>query len=343
MSKQGVFINDMNDLRPGKIVSKGNEELEEAYPDLREEKGESIDRRHLQEVEGIYSDNDNKETDPLYQESEDGNMNNAESQNEMDQIHANPDYYDDAMNGPSQEPNQHPRRQAVNEFRICYSRPKFPRRNLTTERLAEPKKPVVVTNPFLYSDFRGMIHADNAEAIDNINGPQTMYGNGFNSRGFSQSDPFQTGMSQNLKGRKKFSTSVKEMFPMPEFNTYLSCPTKKKDRRKLKKPHTAAVGFRQRRFQPSMGDPMGDMGPTNDDHQKEHMSSAFSQTSTKNFGMGQTGSLSKRGMKPSVFDDEMNEIQESMKALDQFDQKHGEIKRKAGYPKIMYKKDMKGF
>lgn len=101
-----------------------------------------------------------------------------------------------------------------------------------------------MTNPFLYSDFRGMLHADYQEALENMDSTHNRNPSMSSKRPFTSSDGFQTGMGQNLKGRKKFSESVKEMFPMPEFNTYLSQPTKKKDRKKVRKPHTAAVNFR---------------------------------------------------------------------------------------------------
>jgi len=91
-----------------------------------------------------------------------------------------------------------------------------------------------------------MIHADYQEALQNLDVqeeyPKTMS----LKRGFGQSNPSQTGTSLNLRGKKKFSESVKEMFPMPEFNSYLSDPTKKKERRKIRKPHTAAIGFRSK-------------------------------------------------------------------------------------------------
>jgi hypothetical protein len=57
---------------------------------------------------------------------------------DMDASHSNQRYYSDALHGPSGD-QQYLMKPSVNEFRICYSRPKFPRRNLTTERLAEPK------------------------------------------------------------------------------------------------------------------------------------------------------------------------------------------------------------
>lgn len=172
------------------------------------------------------------------------NIQEENLQQKMEGVQQNPQHYTEGMNNPSENIPQNTRRQILNEFRICYSRPKFPRKNKTTERLAQPKKPIRVTNPFLYSDFRGMIHADYQEALENIdvqgNYPKTMSMNS----GFGQSNLSQTRMSINLRGKKKFSASVKEMFPMPEFNSYLSDPTKKIERKKTRKPHTAAMGLR---------------------------------------------------------------------------------------------------
>lgn len=212
-----------------------------------QEEANTIDRRNLEEVEDIYSeDNANKETDNLYEEIDDrdGKEESPVQQN-MQEVQSNPQFYDEEINQNSEQKPQNTRRQAMNEFRVWYARPKFPKRNPTTERLAIPKKPHVVTNPFLFSDFRGMIHADYKEALDNLD-VQDDYNPGVTAskRGFASSNPSQTGMSINLKGKKKYSESVKEMFPMPEFNTYLSDPTKKKERMKRKKPHTAAIGFR---------------------------------------------------------------------------------------------------
>jgi hypothetical protein len=207
----------------------------------------TIDRRNIHDVQEIYSDEEQKETDNLYEEVDethhkDKDYNQNLVQSSMRGTHADPQYYHDVLNGPTYE-QQNLRKPSANEFRICYSKPKFPRRNLTTERLAEPKKQPIVTNPFMYSDFRGMIHADYQEAIENMDVQPTYAGKTDNRLFGGLSDASQTGMS-NLRSRKKYSESVKEMFPMPEFNTYLSQPTKIKDRRKLNKPYTAAIGFR---------------------------------------------------------------------------------------------------
>lgn len=207
----------------------------------------TIDRRNIHDVKEIYSDDEQKETDNLYEEVDEvHHTNKAHDQklieSNMGEMQADPQYYHDVLNGPTYE-QQNLRKPSANEFRICYSRPKFPRRNLTTERLAEPKKQPIVTNPFMYSDFRGMIHADYQEAIENMDVQSAFPGKTENRFFGGLSDPSQTGVS-NLRSRKKYSESVKEMFPMPEFNTYLSQPTKKKDRRKLQKPYTAAIGFR---------------------------------------------------------------------------------------------------
>jgi hypothetical protein len=160
---------------------------------------QSIDRRNIQDVAEIYSqEGDHKETDNLYEEMDDPRQDYENSQKD----------YDDVMNGPREEKqNSHPR-QAVNEFRICYSRPKFPRRNLTTERLAQPKKKAMIANPFLYSDFRGMLHADYQEALENID--IVPYAPSM-SRPFTPNDGFQTGLSQGVKSTKNFSENFNEM------------------------------------------------------------------------------------------------------------------------------------
>ena len=207
----------------------------------------TIDRRNIHDVQEIYSEDDHKETDHLYEEmdevhEQDYPQEQQSNHQNIDEVHSDPQYYNESLNGPSNN-DQHLRKPSTNEFRICYARPKFPRRNLTTERLAEPKKQPIVTNPFMYSDFRGMIHADYQEAIENMDVKPAYFGSTDNRLFGGLSDPSQTGMS-NIRSRKKFSESVKEMFPMPEFNTYLSQPTKKKNRKKFKKPYTAGIGFR---------------------------------------------------------------------------------------------------
>ena len=89
-----------------------------------------------------------------------------------------------------------------------------------------------MTNPFLYSDFRGMLHADYQEALENMHSTHNRIPSMSSKRPFTSSDGFQSATGQDLRGRKKFSESVKEMFPMPEFNNYLSQPTKKKRQEK---------------------------------------------------------------------------------------------------------------
>lgn len=187
-----------------------------------------------------FSDEEHKDTDHLYEDMGDGVMYNQghTAQHEYERQKE----YDDAMNGPSQDTGN--RKQAVHEFRICYARPKYPRRNLTTERLARPKKPAPVNNPFMYSDFRGMIHADYQEAMENLDVPAQYSSTLSINKGLLSTDGKRLGTTQTIRDRRKFSASVKEMFPMPEFNTYLTQPTKKKDRLKQNKPHTAGINFR---------------------------------------------------------------------------------------------------
>ena len=111
--------------------------------------------------------------------------------------------------------------------------------------MAAPKKPVEVNNVFLYSDFRGMIHADNEDAIKNSNLQTPYYSTVSFNRAFTPNDGIsQMGASQNLRGRRKPSEFVKEIFPVPEFNTYLSQPTKLKSRSKVNKAHASSKQFK---------------------------------------------------------------------------------------------------
>jgi len=241
-----VHLNYSNTVENSIATSKqeNNEDINQTVKATQDnEEINTINRNNIEEIQEIYSDG-NKETDHLYEEVEDTEANKFPQ--EMEGVQSHPQYYNEAMNSPTKNLPQNTRRQALNEFRIWYARPKFPKKNSITERLSQPKKPHKVTNPFLYSDFRGMIHADYQEALENLD-IHDEYSKAMSlNRGFGQNNLSQTGMSTNLRGKKKFSESVKEMFPMPEFNSYLSDPTKKKERRKINKPHTAAIGFRSK-------------------------------------------------------------------------------------------------
>ena len=150
--KNGVFVSNDVNVRNGKIVGstvsnngtsiaaskqENNEDINQTVKATQDnEEINTIDRNNIEEIQEIYSDG-NKETDHLYEEVED-----MESQNfpqEMEGVQSNPQYYNDAMNSPTENLPQNTRRQALNEFRICYARPKFPKRNSVTERLSQPK------------------------------------------------------------------------------------------------------------------------------------------------------------------------------------------------------------
>lgn len=107
------------------------------------ENTKTIDRHNVEEVDEISSNDEYKD--------QQNNLNSDRNVigNNMNQ-HDNPqmEYNDDPMNGS----NQGFSRKDISEFRVSFSKPKFPVRNMTTERLAEPKKPFKVNNPFLYSD-----------------------------------------------------------------------------------------------------------------------------------------------------------------------------------------------
>lgn len=203
-NKRGVFVNDMDDLRNNKIVGSTLEnspdernfmqiskrtEVGEAYSSLRpaaeQEDSKTIDRRNVEDIQEIYSDEEErKETDKLYEE--------MDNQQRIYNEHPEEDYYEEVMNGPSQE-IQGARRKASNDFRVSTAKTRHQRRNLTTERLAQPKRHQPVTNPFLYADFRGMIHADYQEALENLD-VNVPYASSLtvNNRGFASQDPSQT-------------------------------------------------------------------------------------------------------------------------------------------------------
>lgn len=251
-NKTGVFINDVDDFRGDKIISKRTDQSE-PYQSIKNQTepgdGNTIDRRNIEDVEKISSQNEQRETDQLYETDEmDEQMNyQMEEMAFQDQfIHEQPEieYYGGHLEKKSGSSNLDVMKQASNEFRISYSRPKYPRRNITTERLAVPKKPAEVNNVFLYSDFRGMIHADNEDAIKNSNLQTPYYSTVSFNRAFTPNDGSVISANQNLRGRRKPSEFVKEIFPVPEFNTYLSQPTKFKDRSKNSKVHSSSKQFK---------------------------------------------------------------------------------------------------
>ena len=251
-NKTGVFINDMDEFRGDKIISKRTEQSE-AYQTIKNptEPGDvnTIDRRNIDEIEKISSQNEHKDTDQLYEtddmdEQVNRQMEEMSFPNQFIQEQPEIEYYGAQLEKKPGSTNLETIKQASNEFRISYSRPKYPRRNITTERLAAPKKPAEVNNMFLYSDFRGMIHADNEDAIKNSNLQTPYYSTVSFNRAFTPNEGSQMGASQNLRGRRKPSEFVKEIFPVPEFNTYLSQPTKLKDRSKINKVHSSSKQFK---------------------------------------------------------------------------------------------------
>lgn len=125
-----------------RIISKRSEKVDDYQSQNHQTEHEdtkTIDRHNVEEVDEISSNNDQKfhnqpEMDELY---EGDPMNDPRM-----------DYYDNS----SQNQNIGPGVQGMSEFRVSYSKPKFPLQNMTTERLAIPKQVFQVNNPFLYSE-----------------------------------------------------------------------------------------------------------------------------------------------------------------------------------------------
>ena len=56
----------------------------------------------------------------------------------------------------------------MGDFRISTAtKPMFYRTNKTIEKLKEPKKMFESNNPYMHSDFRGLLNADYSEALAN--------------------------------------------------------------------------------------------------------------------------------------------------------------------------------
>lgn len=167
--------------------------------------------------------------------------------------------------------------------------------------------------------------------------------------------------SQSLRGHQKFAEHVNEIFPIPEFNSYLSKPTKKKNRRKLNKANSAMRHFRSGTVeQPksAFNSNQGIMGniagnnqfsasmnlPGSKDTPDDQMKSTMTSFGTKSMTRARTQYSQHRIGKTSDFEQErreIEEIQESMKALDAFDKKYGSVKSKVGYPRVALKSDLK--
>lgn len=217
--------------------------------------------------------------------------------------------------------------------------------------MAEPKKQPEVTNQFLYSDFRGMIHADHEEALKNSNFQTHYYSAASISRVVTPEGSTQHGATQNLRGRMKHSESVKEIFPVPEFNTYLSQPTKKKPRRRLTKPYASSKQFKS----VAKEDTLSILKKNNgmhfassgnfpavaiNDYQESVKTSSLVGTRQPS-RMQSHQSHRQRSLLSEQERREIEEVQESMKAIRDFDRKLLSVKNRVGYPSINLKGDLK--
>ena len=160
------------------------------------------------------------------------------------------------------------------------------------------------------------------------------------------------GATQNLRGRKKFSESVKEIFPIPEFNTYQSQATKKKSRRKLSKAQTAMQNFRSQmsgQLKSTMNEGAGESFPVPINLPLPQENKGANYNSMSSFGSKpKTRAQTHYGHRQSLYSKELEEerreieeIQESMKQMDEFDKKYGSVKSKVGYPRVALKADLK--
>ena len=311
-----------------RIISKRSEVLNE-YNSQRvpteNDDTKTIDRRNIEEVNEISSTDEQRNIDDQQDEMEEAHLGE-------NKIISDPRYtQQEQMNDPQMDYYDHqmPRdiglvQNRQNEFRISYSRPKFPVRNMTTERLAQPKRPFKVNNPFLYSDCAGLIDPKHIDQVKNstITTPY-LSSQTDNSRMWTPNDGTFAGASQSLRGRKKFSEHVNEIFPIPEFNTYLSKPTKKKDRRKLTK---ATSALRHLRSGTTTSHQLGSANMQNEEQFKSTMSSL----GTRSVQRARTHQSQRHNLKSKQLEEErreIQEIQESMKALDEFDMRHERINK----------------
>jgi hypothetical protein len=97
-------------------------ELIDAYPTLRgmeQEDVRSIDRRNIEDVNEIYTQDDPKEQDHLYEDMDDAPMQPPVYKQyvEVSERDEQPQDYDDAMNSQRDHVDD-TRKQAPNEFRI---------------------------------------------------------------------------------------------------------------------------------------------------------------------------------------------------------------------------------
>ena len=347
--KEEIFSQQNGESR---IISKQSERVttyDTHQPHNQMEDTKTIDNKNIEQADDISSTNEQKEDQMEPQDIVMDPMSDVEEyQDQMPSPQM--DFYEDPMN----RDNQGPSRQQVSEFRVSFSKPKFPTVKTASQNLYA-KKPFKVNNPFLYSDCAGLVDPKHITEAKQ----QSTTGNFY----MSQSDggrlwtPQEAGSSvasQSMRGRNKHSNHVNEIFPFPEFNSYMSKPTRKKDRSRINKPHSAMRHLRGGTAQASrstfQAQPNGlngnanmqfsasvnlpDNKPPNDDQFRSTMSSMTRKTHHSQV----------RKFRQKHFEEEqreIQEIQESMKQLDDFDQRYGSVKSKVGYPKVALKSDLK--
>ena len=77
-----------------------------------------------------------------------------------------------------------------------------------------------------------------------------------------------------------------------------------------------------------------------------NIKSAFSNIGSRNMGGTRTSNFHQRNYSFKHMENErkeIEEVQESMKEMDDFDRKYGSVKSKVGYPRIALKSDLKKF
>ena len=94
-----------------------------------------------------------------------------------------------------------PRAQTANsnnrDFRVSYVKPMIYNSNARIKFLQQPKQEFQPENPFLHSEFRGLLNADFYDAVKNSN-----------AQNMQLQDP-------NFQAGVKSFTTVREMFPAP--------------------------------------------------------------------------------------------------------------------------------
>jgi hypothetical protein len=79
---------------------------------------------------------------------------------------------------------------------------------------------------------------------------------------------------------------------------------------------------------------------------EDQFKSGLTNYGSRNMSRAQTANVGNRTNSHRDYDlerKEMEEIQESMKQMDAFDEKYGSVKSKVGYPRIALKSDLKKF